>query len=114
MLEILKRMEDYDMIFFTPHEENDDEIKIETALYKVRGEPIDIHCEGVHNSFDIVLFRYDEEEGIKDLERFQGVLTEPREYVSRMIKSDYFGFVARKTTTSAQVVQETFDNWSTI
>ena len=114
MLEILKPMEDYDMIFFTPHEENDDEIKIETALYKTPGEPLDIHCGGVHHSFDIVLFRYDDEEGVKDLERFQAVLLEPREYVSRMISNDFYGFVARKTTTSAGVVQETFDNWSTI
>ena len=114
MLDVFKEMKDYDMLFFTPHEEEEDQVKVEAAIYKDRGTPLDIHCEGIHHSFDIVLFRVDDEEGITDLERFQGVLTEPREYVSRMIKSDYFGFVARKTTTSEKVVQDTFDKWAQI
>lgn len=113
MLEALKEMKDYDILFFTPHEVEEDQVEVKSAIYKDRGEPLDIHCEGVHHSFDIVLFRMDDD-GMKDLERFQGVLTEPREYVSRMIKSDYYGFVARKTTTSSKVVQDTFDTWSTI
>lgn len=114
MLEVLKQINDYDILFFTPHEEVEDQVKVESAIYKNRGEPLDIHCEGVHHSFDIVLFRYDDEVGMTDLERFQGVLTEPREYVSRMITSDYYGMVARKTTTSEKIVQDAFDNWSTI
>jgi hypothetical protein len=111
VLDIFEKITDYDILFFLPHEESDSKVKVESALYKIRGEPLDIHCEGIHHSFDIVLFRMDEEEMV-DLERFQGVLTEPREYVSRMIKSDFYGMVARKTTTSAQVVQDAFDSWS--
>lgn len=114
MLEIFKEMKDYDILFFTPHEEEENQVRVESAIYKNRGEPIDIHCEGVHHSFDIVLFRVDDDEGIVDLERFQGVLTEPKEYVSRMIESDFFGLVARKTTTSSKVVQDAFDKWSEI
>jgi hypothetical protein len=113
MLDVFKKMEDFDILFFTPHDENEDEIKIESAHYRTRGEPIELGCAG-DNSFDIVLFHYDDENGLTDLDKFQAVLIEPREYVSRMIKEDWYGFVARKTTTSARVVQEMFDNWATI
>ena len=111
MLSIFEKITDYDILFFLPHDDENDKVKVESALYKTRGEPVDLHCDGVYNSFDILLFRMDEEKMI-DLERFQGVLMEPREYVSRMIKSDFYGMVARKTTTSAQIVQDTFDTWS--
>lgn len=113
MLDIFRKMEDYDILFFTPHDENDDEIKIESAHYRNRGEPIELGIGGDH-SYDIVLFKYDDENGLTDLDKFQAVLLEPREYVTRMIKEDWYGFVARKTTTSARVVQEMFDSWATI
>jgi hypothetical protein len=112
MLDFFKKMTDYDILFFTPHTE-EDEIKIEMAHYKDRGEPIELGASGDH-SFDIVLFRFDDDNGVTDLDKFQAVLIEPREYVSRMIEEDWYGFVARKTTTSTKVVQEMFDTWSTI
>jgi hypothetical protein len=60
------------------------------------------------------LFRFDDENGLTDLDKFQAVLLEPREYVTRMIKEDWYGFVARKTTTSKEVVQELFDRWAEV
>ena len=46
-----------------------------------------------------------------DLDKFEGILVEPREYVSRMIKEDWYGYICRKTTTSEKVSNEIFDNW---
>jgi hypothetical protein len=109
MLDVFKKMIDYDILFFTPQEE-EDEIRIEMAHYKDRGEPTDLGAAG-HNSYDVVLFRFDDDDGVSNLEKFQAVLIEPREYVTRMIQDDWYGFVAKRTTTSSRVVQEMFDNW---
>jgi hypothetical protein len=35
--------------------------------------------------------------------------TEPLEYISRMIKCDFYGVVAKKTTTSSDFIQNMFD-----
>ena len=112
MLEDLKNITDYDIIFFTPGEDDgeDDTVAIRTAQYKQPGEKLEGSSSG--DAFEIVLFRLSEEELVIDLDRFTGILIEPREYVSRMIKSDWYGMVARKTTTSASVVSDVFASWA--
>lgn len=110
MLESLREVVDYDTIFFVPHDEDENLVKIEVAKYKDGGEKINGSEMG--DSFDIIIFRMDEEDEIKDLDRFDGILIEPREYISRMIKSDWYGMVTRKTTTSNKMADEVFANWS--
>jgi hypothetical protein len=44
-----------------------------------------------------------------DPEKFEAILLEPLEYISNMIKSDWYGIVARKTTTSQKFVDTIFD-----
>ena len=110
MLEALKAMENYDIIFFTPHEENEDEVSVQSATYKTPGEKIGGTEMG--DFYDIVLFRMDEEDELIDLERFQAILVDPRVYVGRMVKSDYFGMVAKKTTNSDNMVDDIFAKWA--
>lgn len=110
MLDVLKDVKEYDTIFFVPHPENDNQVKLEVAKYKDGGEKLDGSSMG--DMFDIILFRLDDGETVTDLDRFEGILVEPRTYVSRMIKDDWYGMVARKTTTSKKMADDVFANWT--
>jgi hypothetical protein len=56
-----------------------------------------------------MLFKQDDEGNPVDPDLFEAILTEPLEYVSRMITCDFYGLVAKKTTTSNEFIQNTFD-----
>jgi len=109
MLEAFRDIKDYDTIFFVPHPDDENQVKIDIATYKDRGEKLDGSEMG--DMFDIILFRMDEED-VTDLDRFEGILVEPRTYISRMIKDDWYGMVTRKTTTSKSMADDVFANWS--
>ena len=85
MLEVFRKITDYDTIFFVPNpdSENDGEVKVEIANYKDGGEKIGGSTMG--DLYEIIIFRMDEEYNVIDLDKFEGILIEPREYVSRMI-----------------------------
>ena len=53
-----------------------------------------------------------DEDDIIELEKFEAILVDPKVYVSRMVKADYYGMVAKKTTTSEDFVAKTFANWT--
>jgi hypothetical protein len=108
MLEVLREINEYDTIFFVPHPENENQVKIDVALYREKAEKLNGSEMG--DMFDIILFRMDEED-VTDLDRFEGILVEPRTYISRMIKDDWYGMITRKTTTSHQLADEVFANW---
>jgi hypothetical protein len=110
MLEALKDMKDSDAIFFIPHEEEDNLVNIKAAGYKDKGEKIG--GSSIGDLYDIIVFRLSEEYDITDLDKFEGILIDPRYYISRMVKEDWYGLVAKKTTTSNTFVQDVFDNWS--
>ena len=109
MLEFFRSVKDYDTIFFTPNDEGDNQVKIEVAHLKEKGDKIGGSEMG--DLLDIILFRMDNEEDITDLEKFEGILIDPRVYVSRMIKEDWYGMVSRKTTTSNTFTEQVFANW---
>jgi len=108
MLEALRDIINYDTIFFVPHPEDENQVKIDIATYKDPGEKLNGSEMG--DMFDIILFRMDEDD-VTDLDRFDGILVEPRTYISRMIKDDWYGMVTRKTTTSDKMADEVFANW---
>jgi hypothetical protein len=112
MLEVFRQIKKYDTIFFVPNDESDDdnEVKVEIAQYKEQGEKIGGNELG--DMYEIILFRMDEEYNIIDLDKFEGILIEPREYVSRMIKQDWYGMVSKKTTNSHKLVDDVFAKWS--
>jgi hypothetical protein len=110
MIESIRNFTDYDMIFFTPHEEEEDSTEVRAASYKKIGEKVGGSEMG--DSYHIILFRMDEEDDIIELEQFEGILVDPRVYVSRMVDSNFYGLVAKKTTTSDSFVSGIFDSWS--
>ena len=110
MLDVLREIEEYDTIFFVPHPEDDDQVRVEVGEYKTKGEKIGGSTIG--DNFDIILFKLNEEDAIVDLDRFDGILLEPREYISRMIKDDWYGMVSRKTTTSGELADRIFAKWT--
>jgi hypothetical protein len=109
MLQQLREIKDYDAIFFVPHPEDETMTNINVASYKKDGEKVGGTTLG--DFYDIILFRMTEEDDIVDLEKFEAILVDPRVYVSRMVKEDWYGLVAKKTTTSDEFVKSTFDKW---
>ena len=109
MFNVLRDIKEYDTIFFVPHPEDDDQVKLEVAQYKKLGEKLD--GSSMCDMFDIILFRMNNDYDVVDLERFEAILIDPRVYVSRMVKEDWFGMVARKTTTSKIMADGVFAKW---
>ena len=114
MLSVFQKLKSFDTIFFVPNPESEDnnEVQIEVAQYKEAGEKIGGSEMG--DLYDIIVFRLDEECNVTDLDKFEGILVEPREYVSRMIKDDWYGMVSRKTTTSDKLTTDVFAKWSAL
>jgi hypothetical protein len=114
MLDYLKNLDKpFDILDFLPYEDDDgnEGIKVEAYQYADAGESVG--CSEMGHAYHIIIFKLDEDESVetctKDHDFFDGILIEPREYLSRMIPNGWFGVLARKTTTSSQFAQETFD-----
>jgi hypothetical protein len=109
MLEFLKEFskENHDAIFFLPGDKKGS-IKIEGATYKNPGEVIG--GSNIGDAYHIILFKEDEEtEELYNVDSFEGIFIDPLEYMSSLITQDWYGIVARKTTTSTDFIQKTFD-----
>lgn len=108
MLDFLKDLNsfDYDSLLFMPGPEKDS-IKVEGHNYKDPGETIIESTMGF--TYHIILFKETTEGKICHEDLFDAVLIEPLEYMSRMISDDWYGMVARKTTTSYKFVKDAFD-----
>jgi len=108
MLDFLKEVksENFDAVFFVPGE-NENMVRVEGAKYKDPGESVGGNKMG--DMYHIMLFKQDDHGNPVDPDLFEAILTEPLEYVSRMITCDFYGFVAKKTTTSGSFVDNTFD-----
>ena len=108
MIEIPKELKDepFDAFFFLPGEK-EDTVHLESAIYKDAGENIGGSAMG--NGYHIILFREAEDGELVDVEQFTAVLVDPITYMSRMLSIDWFGVLARMTTTSNTFIQNTFD-----
>lgn len=100
MLEYLKEVGNhFDALFFLPLEDDDDAIKILANKYKNPGEVIEGNDIG--NWWHILLFKCNEESGaVENLDTFDAIFSDPREYISTLIPCGWYGVVAKKTTTS--------------
>jgi hypothetical protein len=110
MLEYFKEMTDYDVLFWLPTDKQN-VMKVEACKYKDPGEQIGGSELG--SEYHIVLFKCNEE-GTYEHDTWDAILSDPRIYVSGLIPQDWYGFVARKTTTSKQFVKDTLDKIKTI
>ena len=108
MLDFLKEIknESFDAFFFMPGPK-EDTVKVEAAKYKLPGENIDSSHMG--NMYHIVVFKQDNQGNPVEPDLFEAILTEPLEYLSGLIKCDFYGLVAKKTTTSTDFIQNLFD-----
>lgn len=105
MLDCFKTLSpDFDVLFFLPHEKIDEKIFIESAQYGKKGKLIGNTKIGP--SWHIVLFRTDDKGNLKDKDVFEAIFSDPREYISNLIPQDWYGFVAKKTTTSKKFVNK--------
>lgn len=106
MLSFFEEVVDYDTIFFMPADENS--VQIHANKYKDPGDPVGDSPMGF--AWHIILFKDDEEgDGIKNLEQFDAILVDPREYISGLIPQDWYGVVAKKTTTSHTFLKDALD-----
>lgn len=113
MLDIFREIHDYDAVLFVPDPEgNENQLKVQVTKFKEFGEKIGGSPMG--DLFDIIIFRLTDDFDITHLERFEGILVDSREYISRMIKEDWYGYVCKKTTTSNKVSDEIFANWKNL
>lgn len=108
MIEIPKDLknEPFDAFFFLPGEK-EDSIHLESAMYKEPGEKVGGSAMG--DEYHVILFREAADGELVDVEQFSAVLIDPVTYISRMLSIDWFGIVARMTTTSETFIQNTFD-----
>jgi hypothetical protein len=95
----LKDIEDgFDALFFLPTED-DDEVQIHVNRYKNPGN--EIEGNDIGNWWHILLFKCNEETGsVENLDTFDAIFADPREYISGLIPCGWYGVVAKKTTTS--------------
>lgn len=108
MLAFLEESKDkeFDTIFFLSGDK-DDTIQVQFNMFKERGHKIGGSEMG--DSYHIILFREDEKGNLIEPDMFEAILTCPLEYISSMIKQNWFGVIARMTTTSDEFVKRTFD-----
>jgi hypothetical protein len=108
MLEFLRSIskEPYDTITFISGDKKDS-LEVMANCYRDSGTKLGGSELG--DTFDIILFREDVDGKLIEPDRFEAILMEPLEYISTLIKGDWYGIVARKTTTSQKFVNEIFD-----
>jgi hypothetical protein len=90
-----------DAISFFPNPDDNSDVIIQGLLYKEAGESIGGGSHG--NSYDIVTFKKRGND-FTDKDHFEAVLVCPYTYSEKLLKDGYFGFVAKKTTTSKELV----------
>ena len=109
MLDFLKEFskENHDAIFFLPGDK-EDQVQIEAATYKDPGE--DVGGSQMGNAYHVILFKEDTKtDTLYNVDRFDAIFVDPFEYISGLIPQNWYGVIARKTTTSNTFIQKTFD-----
>jgi hypothetical protein len=107
MLDFLKELqkENFDALFFLPGDKKD-QLHIEGALYKDPGESVGGNELG--KEYHVILFK-ENVDGIYNVDQFDAIFTEPLEYMSTLIPDNWYGVLAKKTTTSESFMKKVFD-----
>lgn len=108
MLDFLKEFskDEHDAIFFLPGDKKDD-LHIEGAVYKNPGKKIGGNSMG--DEYHVILFKERDDGKLYDVDKFEAVFADPYEYISNLIPQQWFGILAKRTTTSEAFVKKTFD-----
>jgi hypothetical protein len=91
-------------IAFLPSEDPEEQAIIQGLHYKDEGEIVKTESD-VGELYEIIIFQGDIDDGFSQLEQFEAVLSCPFTYSDRMYHGNYFGVVAKKTSTSGEVVE---------
>jgi hypothetical protein len=107
MLDFLKdfNKDEHDAIFFLPGEQKDS-VQIEAATYKNPGEKLGGSTMG--DSYHVILFKEAKDGELVDVDQFEAIFTDPFEYISELIPKQWYGIMAKRTTTSNNFIQNTF------
>ena len=113
MLGYLKEVSgEFDALFFLPMEE-EDSINIITNKYKNPGEPIE--GNNIGSWWHILLFKCNEDSGyVEELDTFDAIFADPREYISGLIPQGWYGLIAKKTTTSHNFLDDAIDKFKSM
>ena len=111
MLDFLRPMknEHFDFLTFLAGEQKNS-IHIEGTEYKNPGQKVGGNDLG--DAYHVVLFRDHKTDKNKydDLDTFDAILCDPFEYISGLIPAGFYGIIARKTTTSQEIIKKLLDN----
>ena len=107
MLEGMNYLDEFDTIFFLPR--NSNQVHIQGNVYRDKGTPVE--STEVGDKWHVILFQEDDEEDddnmtVKNFDTFEAIFSDPREYISNLIKCGWYGIVSRKTTTSNEFYQD--------
>lgn len=91
-------------ITFLPSNNPEEQAIIQGLHYKQHGETFKTQSD-IGDLYDIILFRGDIKDGYSELEKFEAILVCPYTYSNRMYQGNYFGVVAKRTSTSSEVVE---------
>ena len=107
MLDFLKEFnkDEHDAIFFIPGPKKDS-IQVEGATYKIPGEKVGGSAMG--DSYHVILFKEADNGDLVDIDQFDAIFTDPLEYISDLIPQNWYGIMAKRTTTSNNFIQNTF------
>jgi hypothetical protein len=84
-----------------PSPDSREQTVIHGLTYVENGDNIGSSTMG--NSYDIVTFR-ESDEGFYDKEHYQAILVCPYTYSEKVMKDGLFGIIAKRTTTSEDVL----------
>ena len=90
-----------DAVSFLPEPEHPDNTIIQGLTYREKGENIGGSILG--HSYDIITFRHDGDNYV-NMDHFEAVLVCPYTYGEKLMKEGNYGFIAKKTTTSIDLV----------
>jgi hypothetical protein len=90
-----------DAISFFPNPDNYEDVVIQGLIYKEKSESIGGSSMG--DSYDIVTFRKNGDD-FSNKDHYEAILVCPYTYGNKLLKEGYFGFIAKKTTTSKELL----------
>jgi hypothetical protein len=108
MIEELRGLwdEECDTYMFLPTEKNN-HMYIQGSKYKIPGTKLNGTSMG--DCYHIILFK-EGDNGPIELDKFEGILGAPVEYMYTLITSHWYGVICKKTTTSETFANSVFDN----
>jgi hypothetical protein len=99
-----------DLFTFFGDEDNEGRVEVRGTEYITPGDPVG-GSEMGHTYSIILMQEHPEEDRYHKVEFFEAILSEPIEYISNLIPAGWMGVIARKTTTSDNMVHSMLETF---